>query len=74
MEVKAVEEELLQTQNRLMQAVENLKELSTMDGLTEIANRRFFDEYSEKEWKRAQRDKKTLCRYHDRSGLFQILQ
>jgi len=28
-----------------------------MDGLTEIANRRYFDEYSEKEWKRAQRDK-----------------
>jgi diguanylate cyclase (GGDEF)-like protein len=58
MEVKAVGDELLQTQERLMEAVENLKELSTMDGLTEIANRRFFDEYSEKEWKRAQRDKK----------------
>ena len=27
-----------------------------MDGLTEIANRRYFDEYSDKEWKRAQRD------------------
>ena len=61
MEVKAVEEELLQTQNRLMLAVENLKELSTMDGLTEIANRRFFDEYSEKEWKRVQRDKKPFA-------------
>ena len=32
-----------------------------MDGLTEIANRRFFDEYSEKEWKRAQRDKKPFA-------------
>ena len=60
MELKAVEEELLKTQNRLMEAVENLKELSTIDGLTEIANRRFFDEYSEKEWKRAQRDKKSF--------------
>ena len=60
MELKAVEEELLQTQHRLMEAVENLKELSTMDGLTKIANRRFFDEYSEKEWKRAQRDKKSF--------------
>ena len=57
MEIKAVEEELLVTQHRLMEAVENLKKLSTMDGLTEIANRRYFDEYSEKEWKRAQRDK-----------------
>ena len=61
MEIKAVEEELLQTQCRLMQAVENLKELSTTDGLTEISNRRFFDEYSEKEWKRAQRDKKPFA-------------
>lgn len=61
MELKAVEEELLQTQNRLMDAVENLKELSTMDGLTGIANRRFFDEYSEKEWKRAQRDKNPFA-------------
>ncbi|MBT5631150.1 MAG: diguanylate cyclase [Nitrospina sp.] len=56
MEIKAVEKELLMTQNRLMDAVENLKKLSTMDGLTEIANRRYFDEYSDKEWKRAQRD------------------
>ena len=61
MEIKAVEEELLQTQCRLMQAVENLKELATTDGLTEISNRRFFDEYSEKEWKRAQRDKKPFA-------------
>ena len=61
MEIKAVEEELLQTQCRLMQAVENLKELSTTDGLTKISNRRFFDEYSEKEWKRAQRDKKPFA-------------
>ena len=61
MEIKAVEEELLQIQCRLMQAVENLKELSTTDGLTEISNRRFFDEYSEKEWKRAQRDKKPFA-------------
>ena len=61
MEIKAVEEELLQTQNSLMEAVRNLKELSTVDELTEIANRRFFDEYLEKEWKRAQRDKKSFA-------------
>ncbi|MBT5869306.1 MAG: diguanylate cyclase [Nitrospinaceae bacterium] len=60
MELKAVEEELLQTQHRLMNAVTELKELSTLDGLTEIANRRFFDEYSEKEWKRAQREKHSF--------------
>jgi len=56
-EVKAMEEELLSAQARLIGAVEELKELATKDALTGIANRRFFDEYLEKEWKRAQRDK-----------------
>ena len=60
MEVKEVQDELLKTQNKLMTAIEELKALSTKDGLTEIANRRFFDEYSEKEWKRAQRDKQDF--------------
>jgi diguanylate cyclase (GGDEF)-like protein len=55
-EVKAIEQELLSTQSRLIGAVEELKELATKDALTGIANRRFFDEYLEKEWKRAQRD------------------
>lgn len=54
--VKAMEQELLSTQARLIGAVEELKELATKDALTGIANRRFFDEYLEKEWKRAQRD------------------
>lgn len=60
MEIKAVEEELLQTQHRLMDMVDELKKISTLDGLTGIANRRFFDEYSEKEWRRAQRDKQSF--------------
>ncbi|MBC8283492.1 MAG: diguanylate cyclase [Nitrospinae bacterium] len=55
-EVKAMEEELLSTQARLIGAIEELKELATKDALTGIANRRFFDEYLEREWKRAQRD------------------
>ncbi len=55
-EVKAMEQELLSAQARLIGAVEELKELATKDALTGIANRRFFDEYLEKEWKRAQRD------------------
>jgi diguanylate cyclase (GGDEF)-like protein/PAS domain S-box-containing protein len=55
-EVKAMEQELLNAQARLIGAVEELKELATKDALTGIANRRFFDEYLEKEWKRAQRD------------------
>ena len=60
MEIKAVEDELLQTQHRLMDTVDELKKISTFDGLTGIANRRFFDEYSEKEWRRAQRDKQSF--------------
>ena len=55
-EVKAMEQELLSAQARLIGAVEELEELATKDALTGIANRRFFDEYLEKEWKRAQRD------------------
>jgi diguanylate cyclase (GGDEF)-like protein/PAS domain S-box-containing protein len=55
-EVKAMEQELLGAQARLIGAVEELKELATKDALTGIANRRFFDEYLGKEWKRAQRD------------------
>ncbi len=34
-----------------------LWELSTLDGLTGIANRRYFDELMDKEWKRAAREK-----------------
>ncbi len=60
MEIKAIEEELLNTQHRLMVMVDELKKISTIDALTGIANRRFFDEYSEKEWKRAQRDKQSF--------------
>jgi diguanylate cyclase (GGDEF)-like protein/PAS domain S-box-containing protein len=60
MEIKSVEEELLQTQHRLMDMVEELKKISTIDVLTGIANRRFFDEYSEKEWRCAQRDKQSF--------------
>jgi diguanylate cyclase (GGDEF)-like protein len=37
-----------------------LEELASIDGLTEIANRRRFDETFEKEWKRALRSQHTL--------------
>ena len=60
MEIKAVEEELLRTQNRLMEMVDELKKVSILDGLTGIANRRFFEEFSDREWKRAQRDKQPF--------------
>ncbi len=41
-------------------ANKELKRLSSLDGLTGIANRRYFDEHIEAEWRRAMRDSKPL--------------
>jgi len=41
-------------------ANEELKRLSSLDGLTGIANRRYFDEHIEEEWRRAMRESKPL--------------
>ncbi len=41
-------------------AEERLKYLSYVDGLTEISNRRYFDEYFNKEWNRAARNSVSL--------------
>jgi len=46
------------TERRL--AEEKLKRLSFIDGLTGIANRRYFDEFLEREWNRARRGKYFL--------------
>ncbi|ERT03784.1 diguanylate cyclase domain protein [Lyngbya aestuarii BL J] len=37
-----------------------LERLAKIDGLTQIANRRYFDEYLEREWKRLAREKQPL--------------
>ncbi len=37
-----------------------LQKLSTIDSLTGVANRRWFDDYLEREWRRCQRDQKPL--------------
>ena len=48
--------EELQTENEKVEELANrLKTLSTTDSLTEIANRRCFDEFLEKEWSRSSR-------------------
>jgi diguanylate cyclase (GGDEF)-like protein/PAS domain S-box-containing protein len=52
-EKKQVEEKLLEA-NRI------LHQLSMIDGLTEIANRRSFEENLEREWKRAERRSEAL--------------
>lgn len=54
-EQKMVEAALLKTQNELQRRNKELWELSLLDGLTKIANRRNLDAVFDKEWRRAQR-------------------
>jgi diguanylate cyclase (GGDEF)-like protein len=42
-------------------ANQELKRLSASDGLTGIANRRFFDDYLSREWRRARRDEASIA-------------
>jgi diguanylate cyclase (GGDEF)-like protein len=53
---------LIETQEKLEAANDQLYDLSYIDGLTKIANRRFFDEHFNSEWRRACRLKnKEAC-------------
>jgi len=51
---------LEESRAKLAQANQTLKKLSSLDGLTGIANRRSFDEMLQKEWNRAMRSEKTI--------------
>ncbi|HJV46828.1 MAG TPA: diguanylate cyclase [Bacillota bacterium] len=44
-------------EKKLKETNETLHKLSSLDGLTSIANRRYFDEFLQKEWHRSIRDK-----------------
>jgi diguanylate cyclase (GGDEF)-like protein len=44
----------------LEKANQELRRLATSDGLTQVANRRHFDEYLQQEWQRMQREKAPL--------------
>jgi len=57
---KAREQELLEITRELEKAIQKLNELSSMDGLTGVANRRRFEEYMESEWARGIRSVKPL--------------
>ncbi len=48
--------ELAQKQQELEQAYAELERLSSLDGLTDVYNRRYFDHAFEKEWSRAMRE------------------
>ncbi len=49
-----------QAEKALQKANHELQRLVTLDGLTQIPNRRRFEEHINQEWKRARRDKKPI--------------
>lgn len=57
---KAREKKLIEVTRELGEAVRKLDQLSSLDGLTEVANRRRFDEYINSEWLRGRRNAKPL--------------
>jgi len=60
MKLHRAHEQLLQSQDALLRANEELKKLSLYDQLTGLANRRHFDETLSREFNLARRDKKPL--------------
>lgn len=77
-ERKEMEKALRFTRAQLIQANRKLQKLVNIDSLTQIANRRYFDNYLQKEWQRLLREQKFLSlimfdvdyfkRYNDRYG------
>ncbi len=57
---KAREADLLEITSKLAAANQRLRALSSKDGLTGVANRRWFDETLEREWRRAKRSRRVL--------------
>jgi len=57
---KAREKKLIEVTQKLEAAVKELNQLSSLDGLTGISNRRHFDQYINLEWKRGKRNLKPL--------------
>ena len=54
--VKTIEKE----KNELIEINRELERVCFMDGLTKVANRRYFDEYMQQEWNRSVREKMPL--------------
>ena len=57
---RARELELLEVSRKLAEANRTLNKMAYLDGLTGIANRRYFEEFLHKEWRRASRRGRTL--------------
>jgi diguanylate cyclase (GGDEF)-like protein len=58
---KVVEELVDERTRELNEANRQLERMTRTDGLTRVANRRYFDEYLDQEWKRAERAKTSLA-------------
>ncbi len=56
-----IENELRKSQESLLQHNQTLQQLSILDALTGVFNRRYFDETLDKEVKRSAREKQELC-------------
>jgi len=59
-ERETVLRELEEEKKKLALAYQELERLASVDGLTDIANRRYFDEAFAKEWSRAMRETESL--------------
>jgi diguanylate cyclase (GGDEF)-like protein len=55
-----LESKVAERTSELEKANQELSRLATLDGLTQVPNRRRFDEYLAQEWKRSQREQQTL--------------
>jgi diguanylate cyclase (GGDEF)-like protein/PAS domain S-box-containing protein len=60
-ELEQAKLEMERINQRLLEANRELQRISQQDGLTGIANRRYFDEYLVREWRRASRSAQTLA-------------
>ncbi|MCE5286106.1 MAG: diguanylate cyclase [Pelosinus sp.] len=56
-----LESQVTERTRELVRLNEALKQTSLLDGLTGIANRRYFDEFFEREWQQAQTEKRPIA-------------
>lgn len=55
-----LEQNVAERTEQLREAYEQLKEISQLDGLTQLKNRQFFDQALEKEWRRNTRESREI--------------
>lgn len=60
LKIRFLVQELARQKAEVEAVNEQLRRMATIDGLTQIANRRYFDQYLAQEWKRLTRDRQFL--------------